>query len=598
MLSLERAGVLRWRLLQEHSWDLNDIRGADVVIFCRNQSVDAYSAVLLAKHEGKKIIYEVDDNFFEIPLNTSLAEIHRRPIFLHTMRRFFELADVTRVYSAKMADLALSFGAKVHHTKAYFDDSIIKDVPIERSSDKIRIAFASGRSPDPLTEQALEQAIIDIIKTHPKKVEVHYWRSPSSLLRGYPQVKVNAGTADYNNFIRKFYASGYDIGLAPLLDTVFYQSKTNSKYREYGGCGVAGVYSNVAPYTDCVKSDLNGIIVDNTYIGWRNAILKLVENESLRQSIAANALADVKEKYSYNGFVKDWYKSLQIAINAPSSKPKLKPLLFHRNLAISKRAVRAPLGSPKNYQIKSIRGAEWSNASYFITNFIKSFGSSRLLEGQGVVNWAVADVPKSIDATSLRTMYQAGIRIICDVRDDDRQTIVELIDRLASCAKDVAIVICNPDQFAVLGGTDKQLLARVEHIDYPRPQSFPCHFGYAIVAPLSRPLLDEASLSGQEGLWLEVLDTMSIFHEMGRPVGPKIPRWRARAPIKYQRGFQLLLSPRNVLRSFLARGSSRFEHLRWEQLRWMLKSDAEVEEQIRQHISHYSSLSTSPEKID
>lgn len=600
MLSLERAGAIKWRLLLEKSWSINDIRAADVVVFCRNQSIDAYLAVLLAKHEGKKVIYEVDDNFFEMPINTSLGKDHRQPTLLHTMRRMLELADVTRVYNGKMAELAHSFGANVHHSRVYFDESLIKNITRKKSPDKVRIAFASGRSPDPLVEQALEEALSDIIQAHPENVEIHFWRSPSSLLKGRPQVVVNPGIADYDEFIRKFYASGYDIGLAPLLNTSFYRSKTNSKYREYGGCGVAGIYSNSSTYTECVEDEKTGLIVDNSREGWRAAILRLVENKELRRSISENAQADVKENYSYLGHLKAWQNSLQRAVTSNNGRPSIKPLLFHRNIAISAKALREPLGSPKSLQVQSIRGAEWSSASHFVTNRISHFGSSGIMEGPGVINWLVADEPGYVDEASLRVMNQAGIGIICDVRSYDLDAVTALSDRLASCVKHLAIVVCNVEQATTLGIDNTDKLANVEHPEYPRPQSFPTTFGYGVVAPRSRPLLDDISLSGPEGIWLELLDTISILHPMGRPVASAPYRWYpSRLRTKLQLRHRRALGLQDLFRSVLLRSANRIYRLRWQHLRWMIQSDAAMEDQIR-HISHIQEFtpSTRPEKMD
>lgn len=288
MLSMERSGRLRWRLTFEEGWTVEDIRWADVVVFCRNQSGDAYAAALVARHEGKKVIFEIDDNFFEIPLNTSLGKRHRDPAALHTTRRLFELAHVTRVYNPEMARLARSFGAEVQQSNAYFDHSLTRSVYPKRGQ-RVRIAFASGRSPDAMLDVALEEALDDIIDAYPDQVEVHYWRPPGRILSRRAQVVVNSGTADYNHFIRMFYGGGYDIGLAPLLDSRFYRSKTNSKYREYGGCGIAGVYSAVSPYTECVVDERTGLLVDNSRESWRGAISRLIEDEALRSQIKDRA---------------------------------------------------------------------------------------------------------------------------------------------------------------------------------------------------------------------------------------------------------------------------------------------------------------------
>ena len=65
----------------------------------------------------------------------------------------------------------------------------------------------------------------------------------------------------------------FDLGLAPLVNNNFNSAKSNIKYLEYCALGIPVVASNVIPYGDSIKSDINGLLVDNTVDEWRGAIL-------------------------------------------------------------------------------------------------------------------------------------------------------------------------------------------------------------------------------------------------------------------------------------------------------------------------------------
>lgn len=568
MLSLERAGSVNWRLAFEGRWTIGDIRWADVVVFCRNQSVDAYTAALVARHEGKKVIFEIDDNFFEMPLNTAMGRRHRDPSSLHTTRRLFELANITRVYNAEMARLAHGFGAEVHHTNVYFDEALVKSVAVQKS-EKIRIAFASGRSPDPMLDVALEEALDDVISAHPNDIEIHYWRKPGRLLRNRPQVVQNRGTANYNRFISRFYSAGYDIGLAPLLKTAFYQSKTNSKYREYGGCGIAGIYSRASPYTECVAHEHTGLVVENTRDSWRAALLRLIEDDELRERIKRNARADVLENYSYSIYLSNWRESIDRALASERAQPDVKPLLYHRNLEVGEEISRGCLGKPTDFQVHSIRGEEWSSKTSFLTNVVVGIGASDVLEGPGVVNWAVASNPLDVDHNTLRQFYEAGIRIICDVRASDGATVRELGRRMEAFGDDVGILVCEVAQAQELAGVlAGSTLESVSNQHYARPQRFKTSFGYGIAVPKVNPNLDNVSLCGRRAVWLEVMDTISIFHEMGKPSSPKIPTWIGHLPARYIR----YLNPAALSNGLIMRTSEWIHRMRWQYYRGTIGS--------------------------
>lgn len=90
------------------------------------------------------------------------------------------------------------------------------------------------------------------------------------------------------------------IGLAPLEDTFFNQSKSNLKYLEYTMANAAVVASDVAPYK-CIKNGHNGLVVpENKPEAWYNAIKELIESNTLRQKLTTNAWNDIRRNWCWN----------------------------------------------------------------------------------------------------------------------------------------------------------------------------------------------------------------------------------------------------------------------------------------------------------
>ncbi|MCV3285901.1 hypothetical protein LZT24_17715 [Aeromonas veronii] len=312
LAELEKLGEinLRLRLGNFSHWIKSDAIWCDVAVFCRNCELKDLNFLYELKKNKKKIVYELDDNFEEIPLTTDIGIYHRQFYRLHVVKRFFSLSDVTRVYSERLKSRALLYGAKIQIIKSYFDINIIdklqrepKDIPCG----KVKIVYPTGRIDDKELEYILFSSIKSVLVRYENEVEFHLWRnSMPQQLEGMKNVVLNHPLRNYEEFIRQFYLSNYDIGLAPGIDNVFFHSKTNNKYREFGGCHIAGVYSNFPPYSNTVIHNETGLLSDNNIDAWVSSIERLICDKKLRERIADQAFYDVSTNYTFDEAVRSW----------------------------------------------------------------------------------------------------------------------------------------------------------------------------------------------------------------------------------------------------------------------------------------------------
>jgi len=328
LADLERRGEikLRLRLYNVPVFLSYDIDWCDAAVFCRNCEIKDLSALYELKRKGKKIVYEIDDNFEEIPLTTDVGIYHRSFFRLHVLKRFFSLSDVTRVYSDRLLHRAVAHGARPQVIRSYFDKSIIDGLQRQAPDDVVRIAYPTGRVDDDELEERVFSAVRMILQKYDAKVEFHLWRKyVPRQLSGVKGVVLNKGVRGYDNFIRSFFQAGFDIGLAPGIDTPFFHSKTNNKYREFGGCGIAGVYSNFHPYSNSVTHEHSGLLVGSSTEEWAAAIERLVLDDKLRARIANSAAEDVFSNYSFESAVESWRKCLRMLKDNKSELPEWIP---------------------------------------------------------------------------------------------------------------------------------------------------------------------------------------------------------------------------------------------------------------------------------
>ena len=88
-----------------------------------------------------------------------------------------------------------------------------------------------------------------------------------------------------------------DIGVMPLTDTPWARGKCGYKLIQYMACGLPVVASPVGVNEEIVEHGVNGFLA-STEAEWRDALVTLIENPKLRQSMGAKGRKKVEDHYS------------------------------------------------------------------------------------------------------------------------------------------------------------------------------------------------------------------------------------------------------------------------------------------------------------
>ncbi len=103
---------------------------------------------------------------------------------------------------------------------------------------------------------------------------------------------------------------GWDFAVAPLEDTNINKSKSNLKYLEYTALNIPGVYSDIGPYKELGEKN-TGIVVNNTTEEWETALIGLIEDNELYETLLENAREDVKKNYLVKRSAEIWKNILK-----------------------------------------------------------------------------------------------------------------------------------------------------------------------------------------------------------------------------------------------------------------------------------------------
>jgi hypothetical protein len=110
----------------------------------------------------------------------------------------------------------------------------------------------------------------------------------SKLLRRVPRVSV-LHPMSWPNYLAFTATRKRDIALAPLLPGAFNAARGPTKFYDYARMGAVGLYSNVSPYREFVRHDVDGLLLDNEPAAWIEAVLALASDEHRRMAMAAAA---------------------------------------------------------------------------------------------------------------------------------------------------------------------------------------------------------------------------------------------------------------------------------------------------------------------
>lgn len=288
---------------------LASIMHSDLIIIQRffpNKNTDALIEIL--SKTKIPIIYETDDLLLDIPKYNQHQKISSqiRAFLLKTI----SLSTAITVSTPRLKEYYSKYHSNVHVLPNLLDAKIWLPFSKKKRKDTITIGYAG--TPDHTNDLMLLDKILPIIfKKFGTSVNFHFLGCKTELLSKLPNFKFTPLQPNYASYATTLINSDIDIGLAPLHDNQFNCCKSNIKWLEYSICGIAGIYSDLAPYNPYVEHRKTGLLVENNdFDSWIENIALLIDNPKLRISIAAQAKEKVLSNYlcdkKYNIYHETW----------------------------------------------------------------------------------------------------------------------------------------------------------------------------------------------------------------------------------------------------------------------------------------------------
>jgi len=275
---------------------------ADLVVIQSPGSPELMEAMNFARHHKKPVIVEIDDFVHSVsPNNPGYAAWNPATLFLHRFVTGFIKANACTVSTPQLAREYFPLNNKIFVLPNYLDKNKWDLSQTKTNDGIIRIGWAGGNAhTDDL--KMIAPVIERIAKEYKNKVKfetmglTHKELKDTFKLAQFADICPNCDyQGEYRGFMgesldnypQMLASHGWDIAIAPVVDTAFNNAKSDLKLKEYSAVGFPIVASKVTPYEEAKESGCD-VLLAKDHNDWYNSIKTLIENAEKRREMATN----------------------------------------------------------------------------------------------------------------------------------------------------------------------------------------------------------------------------------------------------------------------------------------------------------------------
>ena len=287
----------------------------DTIFVQRVCNWDSFNVLERLKAAGKRIVYDIDDDIFAIPVDNPASKGMGRSEQMAAVE-CMKIADVvtttTRILQDRFAPLIGRHPIMVQN--AIDPDDGWNPTPMTGSPDgKKRIFWQGSNTHDEDWNECFDAVdrvmkkrsdvrvvIMGFLPTLVKKsLEKTHWKDRVEYL----------GAMAPEAYFRLIKHVRADVGLAPLRYEHFNLGKSSIKFIENSVIGMPTIASDVEPYSDVIENGVDGFICSDTD-QWEKAIDVCLNDDRVRRQIVENARSKVRREFNIKTVCMTWRRLL------------------------------------------------------------------------------------------------------------------------------------------------------------------------------------------------------------------------------------------------------------------------------------------------
>ena len=279
---LAQEGRIEYRAVQEMKLKTSDLNWADIVLLGRLDSWYEYQITRKLRKAGKTLIYIIDDDLLNIPPEISSAAYYGQKKIQGYIRGMIEMSNAI----LSPSPLLLKKYAVNGRRGIRIEEPAIDPVPYKpHDPDKpVKIGFAGSIDRTGDLEEILKDALLSIKREYGDRVEFEFFGAIPSFAE-----ELNARCIpycdSYDAYRKTLNSLEWDIGLAPMPDTPFHACKHYNKFVEYAAAGIAGIFSDIEPYSRLKALRVPCVFSNNNADEWVLRINELVSDFKKRERL-------------------------------------------------------------------------------------------------------------------------------------------------------------------------------------------------------------------------------------------------------------------------------------------------------------------------
>lgn len=287
----------------------------DILVVQRLCNWREYYTIERLKRNGKRIVYDIDDDIFDIPEDNPAAQYVRADQYKAAagiMRLCDAVTTTTEILKTRLRCL--------NNTLVIPNAIDLEDgypAKFRGSDDNFKRILWMGSGTHDQDWMECVGAIDRILQERDDVRLVIYGNMPTIIKRylSDPMKIWWKGRIEYMDFkevetyVEVTKDTKAECAIAPLARTNFNAAKSNIKFLEYTGAGVPTVASNVSPFMEDIVNGENGILV-NSEDEWYEAVVGLLDNPDKCSQLVGGAVKTVNEKFDIKQVVHEWEEAI------------------------------------------------------------------------------------------------------------------------------------------------------------------------------------------------------------------------------------------------------------------------------------------------
>ncbi|QKG85042.1 glycosyltransferase family 4 protein [Kroppenstedtia pulmonis] len=297
---LASQGLIDFKYRESRFVTPEDVEQADTIIIVRGTQPEELNIALYSKLMGKYLVYYLDDDLLNMTDLSRTYDAYQNKEIRQNIFGIMGQCDclwspspmIIHKYKGMFSKTVQTHGVALllEDTSPYFSK--------RKNGSPFVIGFAGGIDHELYMNRSfLKELIQTLKKRYSYRIRIEFVGAKPNFVDSLG-IRYTPYQYDFQEYKRIMKNKKWDIGIAPLPDTPFHRCKYYNKYLEYGAIGAAGIYSDVHPYKQVVRSGLNGIMVENKVEDWLAAIRYLMKNPDVHLNIRQQARKNLEHDYT------------------------------------------------------------------------------------------------------------------------------------------------------------------------------------------------------------------------------------------------------------------------------------------------------------